>query len=223
MKFFQKKSQKFVTILINSNEINCFIFSQEDKNKIYFILHEHKCMPIENLEILNSNIFNFSIIENFIISFISKNNLKNPFTYILLSGIISKHQILHAKDFEKISDFFDTNLYSLDFFEIDNIKNNKKYFVSAIPFWLIFQYSILAMNCNLNLVSIMTDQMVNYNVCKFFSSNFCIENLQEEFRQCINKNDVKNYFKYDDNLLNRELLYKNFGLLILHNKTIKLD
>lgn len=219
LKIFQRHLPDVVTVNINCENISFACF-QSKKNNDLFILSKYKCWDIQDYFIYNLEIFNFNLFKNYFDIFINANKIKNPFIYISLSSDQISESLTDSSDIGQNNDSYIVN--SQEF-----LINNKKFFYTTkIKHSIIFQYKLFAIKYKINLLKIISDNLINLKLLKHYNcaalgniSN--IEDIQYEFKNFIDSCNIKNYMIVSDPSINinfeKQYLMKNLGIFLLRD------
>jgi len=156
-----------IIITFYPHRIDCCWLKHSNNKKPYHLKAYHT-EKLENLELEQLIIFNPSHIGSVIKQFLKFNNIKNPFTFFCLNGPTIVEQFVPAESATPDPDQFPlvhknnliwdyTYLYSTD-------NGQFMFYVSGIKREQLFQYQLLAINNQLNLISVTSDTMALINL-----------------------------------------------------------
>jgi hypothetical protein len=159
MWFLPKKQNNLVAISCTPTGIACAWLCPSSKKSLYE-LKGYKRVSFDRFELINGYIHNPSVLDNQIISFLTKHALKNAYLVIGLRGASIYENIVHVpttvtdpaafvlqKKQQQIWAYH--YLYSQD-------NAQATFYICSIPQSLLFQYKLLAIRHQLHIVNITT-------------------------------------------------------------------
>jgi hypothetical protein len=166
----QSCSKNFVTISFSPQYLSCCLFEYTKKQKPYH-LKAYQTTELDNLELEHLLIFNPSRISSYIQQFLAKNQITNPFALFCLNGPTVFEQFIPVENASPLPQQFsipNRNNLIWDYVYLYPTHNGQStFYVAGMKRELLFQYQLLAIRNQLNLIIITASTMALLNLYKY--------------------------------------------------------
>jgi len=137
------------------HSMSCCLFEETKDN---YHLKDYQKTELNDLQLEHLIVFNPSSIESFIDQFTKKHNLKKPYTFFCLKGPSLFESTVTTKtstpEFEEFNLPDKKNIITHSMYLYPSQDGQCRFYIAGIKRELIFQFQLLALRSNLNLVRI---------------------------------------------------------------------
>lgn len=231
MWLFKRKKNKLFTISLTPQNITCSIIEKPHKKNNQYCLKAYKRSPLKKLEFTQAILFNPTSLKKIIKHFMESNELKNVDAAISISGPRIFEKIITVKSCTPDQNDFcipELNCFNWDCSYLCPSQNKGfDFFVCGIRPEHLFSYQLLANSCNINLTTIITEQLAYLHVYRTIRGNKFIQNqLSLDLLKCkyetsslLSEETIKNTIKINPDIpidIQKEYLFlgNSLGLFI---------
>lgn len=190
-----KKENDLVSISCTSHTIACaWMRSYKEKSLYMYELKGYKRIGLDRFELANGYIHNPTAIESHIASFLTKHALKNASISIGLRGPSIYENIVNVPSAtDAIDAFLPKKQQQIGGYRYLYSQDNAQatFYVCSVPQSLLFQYRLLALRQQLNLVAITTLSMAYLSAYVYgYGAAFRHSQLAYDIARCKNFDDL---------------------------------